>query len=151
MLHDWFVHSHISYGIMLYGLIHKTALKQIQTTRNVAHNYSPNRQHSVQFRYPLLNLIKDHQLLSHWIIIVTSKFLTNRIHCRSALLTCNTRLNYHLRSTTPFSLLVPQTRTNYGFFSFTYIATVTWNALAIRLTTTPSSYSLEENVRSYIL
>lgn len=90
-----------------------------------------NCRHSVHFAYLLLTVFNVRQLLAYRIIILTSKLLTNRAHRPPVVLSYDPELNYPLRSIMPFSIVALQICINHAIFSFAYIATTFWNALAI--------------------
>lgn len=136
-----------------FGLTNETTLKHAPRAQNatIRPQRFLSRQQNINFAYSLLYVLNVHQLLLYRTIILTSKFLTKSDYCPCVLLTYNRRLNYHLCLTTPSSPFHPQMRTNYGFFLFTYIAQVTWNALSISLTAIQCSFLFTINVGSYIV
>lgn len=122
-IYNCFVHCHIQYATAVYGLTYRTTLLPVQTAQNTALRIILflRKRDSVQFAYPLLNILSVHQSIKHRISMITFKILKN--------LSCCPVIKLEYRSTRCITrsqaqqLQVPRARTNYGLFSFSYTAT----------------------------
>lgn len=151
VIYHSFIHSHILYGLSVYGLTYKNTLKPLETAQNTALRAMlfTNRRENTNFAYPLLNILPVHQCIEYRIALLTFNFLNNHTTCSSIKLT-HQDAAYPFRSHFQTSLTVPPIRTNYGAFTFTYIATKIWNSLPQILTAMSSFHMFKKSLRIHI-
>lgn len=128
------VHSHISFGLPIYGATYTTTLNQLQTAQNsiIRIMLFAKRHDSVTFAYPLLNITTATQELQLRTAILTYKLLKGIIWLSNVNLTLKIpRRDTRLASQT--HLHVPHVRTNYGLHSFVYRSSILWNTIPISI------------------
>lgn len=150
-LYHSFVHSHITYAIVVYGLTYPTTLKPLKVAQNTAVRalLSIPKTDSASYAYRLLNVQPIAVCVNYRVLLLAYKLLHNAVQCPSIALTYQTP-TYSLRSTLSKPLCIPHIRTNYGSHSFSYIASKLWNTLPCTIAASTSFHLYKQCVRDHL-
>lgn len=151
ILYHSLLHSHITYAVSVYGLTYRTTLVPLVTAQNTALRaiLFMHRQESVKFAYKMLNIMPLHTCIRYYALLLLYRIIHNIISCPSIRIT-HRATTYSLRTTCSTTLAIPEIRTNYGLFSFSYMAPHLWNKLPHSLTSTPSFYMYKNQLKAQV-
>lgn len=139
ILYHSFVHSHILFGLTIYGSTYTTNLNSLQIAQNsiLRIMFFTKNHDSIAFAYSLLDILTVRQELKFRLSVLTYKLLKGTIILPHIKL-CLQVPRRDTRSSSQGYLNIPHIRTNYGLFSFAYQSSMLWNTIDQSIRLSPS-------------